>query len=79
MQLIYVIKKENLSVSFIFHRVWFMETSKKILLKKKDEKNPKEAYGIMKYCGEKITEGLYDYIKLITQLSDLRLYMGQLI
>ena len=31
---------------------------KKKIVNEDDNKNPKEAYGIMKYCGEKITEGL---------------------
>lgn len=37
---------------------------KKNIVKEEDEKNPKEAYGIMKYCGEKITEGLCGLYKI---------------
>ena len=36
----------------------------KNIVKEDDKKNPKEAYGIMKYCGEKITEGLCRLYKI---------------
>tara|TARA_B100000989_G_C19266214_1_gene354262 strand:+ start:43 stop:606 length:564 start_codon:yes stop_codon:yes gene_type:complete len=36
----------------------------KDIVKENDQKNPKEAYGIMKYCGEKITEGLCKLYKI---------------
>lgn len=36
----------------------------KNIVKEDDQKKPKEAYGIMKYCGEKITEGLCRLYKI---------------
>ena len=44
-----------------------------------DQLNPKEIYGTMKLAGEIVTKGLCNFIKYLTQLSDLQQFMVQLI